>query len=384
MSAVERASPPQVSLEAWDDRLMAAALSIGRRNLGQTFPNPAVGALIVRFEEGKPVIVARGFTARGGRPHAETEAIRSAGAAARGATTYVTLEPCAHHGRTPPCATAIINAGIARAVVAVEDPNPEVKGRGIAQLRSAGVEVTLGVGARQAEMVHAGHFRRMIDGRPHVILKIAMSADGKTALPGRRPAAISCPASRAEAHMLRATSDAILVGIGTVIADDPMLNCRLPGMADRSPVRIVLDAKLRLPIKSNLVRTAREIPLWVVTTSAASRDAQEALEAAGVEIVRANAAASGRVDLVDALQLLAGRGITRVLVEGGPLLSAALVESDLVDEAILVRSPHPLGADAVDALEGLALTALTESERLEVIGRRMAGIDTLTHYFRRS
>jgi diaminohydroxyphosphoribosylaminopyrimidine deaminase/5-amino-6-(5-phosphoribosylamino)uracil reductase len=222
----------------------------------------------------------------------------------------------------------------------------------------------------------------MIDGRSHVILKIAVSADGKTGLAGRRPANISCPVSRAEAHMLRATSDAVLVGIGTVLADDPQLNCRLPGMADRSPIRIVLDAKLRIPPDCKLVRSANEIPLWVVTSEVAPLDKEQLLTAAGAEVLRVGATNSGRVDLMAALRALGERGITRVLIEGGPLLSAALLQADLVDEAVVVRSPEPLGADAVDALDGLPLAALTDSARLKVIDRRMAGTDTLTHYFR--
>jgi diaminohydroxyphosphoribosylaminopyrimidine deaminase/5-amino-6-(5-phosphoribosylamino)uracil reductase len=381
MTAPARITEAPLPAEAWDERFMAAANSIGRRNLGQTFPNPAVGALVVRFENGQPVVISRGYTAQGGRPHAETEALRMAGAAARGATTYVTLEPCAHHGKTPPCANAIISAGIARAVIAVEDPNPEVKGKGTALLRAAGIDVTLGVGAKEASITHAGHFRRMLDGRPHLILKIAVSADGKTGLEGRLPADISCASSRAEAHMLRASSDAVLVGSGTVIADDPMLTCRLPGMADRSPIRIVLDGKLRIPITSNLVRTAREVPLWVVTTDAAPLKTESALVAAGVSVLR-TAERSGQVDLAAALKRLGERGITRVLVEGGPILSATLLRHNLVDEAIVVRSDRTLGAGAIDALEGLPLTALTESPRLEAIERRMAGTDSLTRYFR--
>jgi diaminohydroxyphosphoribosylaminopyrimidine deaminase/5-amino-6-(5-phosphoribosylamino)uracil reductase len=381
MTAPARISEAPLPAEAWDERFMAAANSIGRRNLGQTFPNPAVGALVVRFENGQPVVISRGYTAQGGRPHAETEALRMAGAAARGATTYVTLEPCAHHGKTPPCANAIISAGIARAVIAVEDPNPEVKGKGTALLRAAGIDVTLGVGAKEAAITHAGHFRRMLEGRPHLILKIAVSADGKTGLEGRLPADISCATSRAEAHMLRASSDAVLVGSGTVIADDPMLTCRLPGMAGQSPIRIVLDGKLRTPITSNLVRTAREVPLWVVTTNAASLKTESALVAAGVSVLR-TAERSGQVDLAAALNRLGERGITRVLVEGGPILSATLLRHDLVDEAIVVRSDRTLGAGAIDALEGLPITALTESPRLEVIERRMAGADSLTRYFR--
>jgi diaminohydroxyphosphoribosylaminopyrimidine deaminase/5-amino-6-(5-phosphoribosylamino)uracil reductase len=382
MSAHPRIAEPILSAEAWDERLMAAALSIGRRNLGQTYPNPSVGALIVRFEGGHPVVISRGWTARGGRPHAETEALRIAGEAARGATTYVTLEPCAHHGRTPPCANAIVNAGIARAVVAVEDPNPEVKGQGIELLRAAGIEVTLGIGAEEARVAHSGHFRRMAEGRPHVILKLAISADGKTGLAGRRPAEISCPESRAEAHMLRATSDAVLVGIGTVLADDPMLNCRLPGMADRSPIRVVLDARLRMPPECNLARTAREIPLWVISTKAGSAEAERKLHAVGAEVTRMPSGAGGRVELAGALRFLGERGITRLLVEGGPILSAALLQLDLVDEAVVVQSPNSLGPEAVDALEGMPLSTLLDTPKLKVIERRLAGTDTLTHLLR--
>ena len=382
MGVHSRFAETQLPLATWDERFMAAANSIGRRNLGQTYPNPAVGALIVRFDNGQPFVVARGFTARGGRPHAETEAIRAAGEAARGATTYVTLEPCAHHGKTPPCANAIINAGIARAVVAVEDPNPLVKHNGIGLLREAGVEVMLGIGAREALITHAGHFRRMLDGRPHIILKIAVSADGKTGHAGRKPADISCGASRAEAHMLRATSDAILVGSGTVIADDPMLNCRLPGMEDRSPIRVVLDGNLRVPLTSKLVRTAREIPVWAVATEGAPKDAERALIEAGVEVIRVPVNAAGKIDLVTALGALGERRITRVLVEGGPILSATLLKADLVDEAVVVQSPNTLGSDAINALEGLPLDALTASPHLQVIERRMAGADSLTRYFR--
>ena len=386
MTAAARAPaappPAQDRDERWDERLMEAALSLGRRNLGQTFPNPAVGALIVRFENGQPVIIARGFTARGGRPHAETEAVRIAGEAARGATTFVTLEPCAHHGKTPPCADAIIGAGITRAVVAIEDPNPQVKGQGIAKLRAAGIDVTIGPGADEARIAHAGHFRRMTDGRPHVILKIAVSADGKSGLAGRRPAQISGPESRDEAHMLRATSDAVLVGSGTAIADDPLLTCRLPGMADRSPIRVVLDGQLRTPPDSRLARTAREVPLWLIGTADAPAEAERRLLDAGADVLRTQARADGRVDPLAALQLLSARGISRVLVEGGPMLSAALVEADLVDEAVIVRPPRTLGADALAALEGLPLAALTESPRLAVIEERMAGVDRLTRLFR--
>jgi diaminohydroxyphosphoribosylaminopyrimidine deaminase / 5-amino-6-(5-phosphoribosylamino)uracil reductase len=381
MSLPLRAGAQPLRAEAWDERLMAAALAIGRRNLGQTFPNPAVGALVVRWREGAPVIVGRGFTARGGRPHAEAEALRRAGAAAKDATIYVTLEPCVPHGRGEPCTDMIIKSGIARTVIAIEDPNPGTGGRGVARLREAGAAVTVGPGALEARRAHAGHIRRMRDGRAHTILKLAISADGKTGLAGRRPVDISCARSRAEAHMLRATSDAVLVGVGTVLADDPMLNCRLPGMADRSPIRIVLDGRLRTPLSSRLVRTAREIPLWIVARPDAPIEPQRELEAAGVQVMRVSAA-GGKVDLGEALWLLATREITRVLIEAGPILAAALLKANLVDEAVIVRSPKVLGEGALPALEGMPLATLLESPRFAVIERRDVGGDSLVHLFR--
>src|ERR1700751_3385238 len=237
---------------AEDARFMALALALGRRSLGRAWPNPAVGAVIVK----DGVIVCRGWTQPGGRPHAEIEALVRAGAAAEGATLYVTLEPCSHHGKTPPCADAIVAAGIARVVSALVDPNPEVAGAGHWRLAEAGVVVEVGVGAEEARRAHAGHIRRVQDGRPHVILKLAVSADGKAPGPGRPPAAITGEAGRARAHLLRAQSDAVLTGIGTVVADDPLLTSRLPGM--RSPVRVVLDATLRLPPASQVLETPRQ------------------------------------------------------------------------------------------------------------------------------
>jgi diaminohydroxyphosphoribosylaminopyrimidine deaminase / 5-amino-6-(5-phosphoribosylamino)uracil reductase len=381
MSLPLRAAAAPSGAEAWDERLMAAALSIGRRNLGQTFPNPAVGALVVRWQGGEPIIVGRGFTARGGRPHAEAEALHRAGGAAKEATIYVTLEPCVPHGRGEPCTDMIIKTGIARTVIALEDPNPGTGGRGVARLRDAGVAVTVGPGEAEARRAHAGHIRRMRDGRAHVILKLAVSADGKTGLAGRKPVDISCERSRAEAHMLRATADAVLIGVGTVLADDPMLNCRLPGMADRSPIRIVLDGLLRTPLSSRLVKTAGEIPLWIIARPDAPLAPQRELEAAGAKVMRVSAA-GGKVDLGEALWLLATREITRVLVEAGPILAAALVKANLVDEAVIVRSPKMLGDEAIPGLEGMSLAALLENPRLAVAERRDVGDDTLVHLFR--
>src|ERR1700674_1066315 len=236
-----------------DRRFMDVALALGRRGLGNTWPNPAVGAVVVRHDAGGPVIVGRGWTPPGGRPHAETEALRRAGPAARGATLYVTLEPCSHHGRTPPCTAAIAAAGISRVVSAIEDPDGKVAGRGHALLRAGGVAVDIGGGAAPALRAHAAHIRRIGDGRPHVTLKLAVTADGKAGLAGRKPVPITGEPVRDRVHLMRAMNDAILVGIGTVLADDPQLTCRLPGMARRSPVRIVLDSQLRLPLESRPV-----------------------------------------------------------------------------------------------------------------------------------
>jgi diaminohydroxyphosphoribosylaminopyrimidine deaminase / 5-amino-6-(5-phosphoribosylamino)uracil reductase len=380
MSVLTRAAAAQLPAgEDDDERFMAAALSYGRRNLGQTFPNPSVGALVVCGNDSR--VISRGVTAKGGRPHAEAEALAIAGAAAKGATIYVTLEPCVPHGRGEPCTDIIKRTGIRRAVIALQDPNPATSGHGIERLRAAGIDVTVGPGEQEAMRAHAGHIRRMKEGRPQVILKIAMSADGKSALSGRKPANISDSISRAEAHMLRATSDAVMVASGTVLADDPMLNCRLPGMADRSPIRIVLDGELRIPLDSKLVKTAREIPVWVITRPDASTDKQRELEAAGIEVMRVSTKGD-RIDLSEAFFLLATRNITRLLVEGGPTISAKLLNENLVDELIVVQSPKVLGADAISALEDMPTTALLQNPRFEVFERRALGPDTLTHMFR--
>ena len=362
-----------------DTRFMSLALALGRRGLGNTWPNPAVGAVIVRDDGGTPAVVGRGWTQPGGRPHAETEALRRAGTAARGATMYVTLEPCSHHGKTPPCADAIVAAGIRRVVSAIEDPNPEVAGQGHARLRAAGIAVEVGVGADEARRAHAGHIRRIVDGRPHITLKLALSADGKAGLAERRPVAITGEAVRAQVHRLRAMNDAILIGIGTALADDPQLTCRLPGMEKFSPVRVVLDAQLRLRPDSALARSARETPVWVVTAPDASSDAARALRAQGVEVLHAPAQA-GRLDLAAVLGLLAGRGITRLMVEGGPIVAAAFVAADLVDAAVLFRSPKVIGPDGIAALEGLGVDALTG--KLASQGREPVGDDSVEFFAR--
>ena len=364
-----------------DARYMELALALGRRGLGRTWPNPAVGAVIVRDDGDGPVIVGRGWTQPGGRPHAEVEALRRAGAAARGATLYVTLEPCSHHGKSPPCADAVVAAGITRVVSALVDPNPEVAGAGHWRMAEAGITVEVGVGGDEARRAHAGHIRRVQDGRPHVTLKLAVSADGKAGLAGRRPAAITGDLARDRVHLMRAMSDAVVTGIGTALADDPLLTCRLPGMAQRSPVRIVLDGRLRLPVESRLVASARQTPLWVVSGLDAPREREQALVAEGAEVMRVPSP-DGRLDLGVVLKLLADRGITRLMVETGPILAAAFLRADYVDEAALFEAPQAIGADGIDALDGLPLAALSHSPKFRSTGRATVGPDTVETFER--
>ena len=365
------ATMPQAD-PAQDQRFMQLALSLGRRGLGRTWPNPAVGAVLTK----DGAIVGRGWTQPGGRPHAETEALKRAGRHARGATLYVTLEPCSHHGKTPPCCDAIMRAGVARVVSALEDPNPEVAGQGHERLRAAGIAVDVGLCAEEARQANAGHIRRMREGRPQVALKLAVSADGKAGLAGRKPVAITGDEARIRVHRMRGAFDAILVGIGTVLADDPHLTCRLPGMMERSPVRVVLDARLRVPLACAVIGTARETPTWVVGGGEASKMAEDILRDKGVEVLRVESR-DGRLDLAQVVRALAGRGITRLMVEGGPIVAASFVAADLVDEAALFRSPNPLGTDAIDALEGLPLSALTQSAHLKSVARETLGRDTV-------
>ncbi len=366
--------------KAADQRFMQLALALGRRGQGRTWPNPAVGAVVVK----DGVIVGRGWTQPGGRPHAEPVALSQAGEAARGATLYVTLEPCSHVGKSPPCADAIIAAGIARVVSAIEDPNPEVAGQGHARLRAAGIAVDIGLGAQEAAHDHAGHIRRIRDRRPHVILKLAVSADDKIGAAGRKPVAVTGEATRARVHLLRAQCDAVLVGIGTVQADDPVLTCRLPGMEARSPVRVVLDRALRISGTSRLVHSARATPLWVMTSNLSEAPAAMKLGAAGAQVLRVPTTSSPPpgLDLMGVLHALAQKGITRLLVEGGARVASSFVAADLVDEVWLLRGPDTIGADGVAALDALPLSAITGSPAFKVHASDTLQNDTLTIYGR--
>ncbi len=371
----EHVTPAPAATAADDERFMALALNLGRRGLGSSWPNPAVGAVIVK----DGVILARGWTQEGGRPHAEVEALRRAKKAAQGATLYVTLEPCSHQGKSPPCADAIVKAGIARVVSALEDPNPEVAGQGHERLRDKGIQVEVGLGAEEARRAHAGHIARVTQKRPHVLLKLAISADGMVGLAGRKPAAISGELARQRVFQMRAMSDAILIGIGTVLSDNPQLTCRMPGLLDRSPVRVVLDARLRVPLSTSVIATVRETPTWVFCARSASPMAAEILQDKGCKVFRVDHE-NGELDLTGVLETLAGEGISRLTVEGGPTVAASFVAADLVDEAALVYGEKLIGEGGIAPLEGMALDAL--NAHLRVTGSECLGPDTLEHYER--
>ena len=344
---------------------MAAALVLARRGLGNVWPNPAVGCVIVR--DGR--IVGRGWTQPGGRPHAETEALRRAGDLAKGADVYVTLEPCAHEGETPPCADALIAAGVARVFAAIPDPDPRTAGQGIERLKAAGIEVRAGLGEGQARAVNAGFLMVQGHGRPLVTLKTASTLDGRIATKAGESKWITGPEARRRGHLLRAQHDAILVGIGTVLADDPSLDCRIAGLEGRAPVRIVLDSSGRIPPDSKLVKTAARQRTWII----ASEAAEGALEAPGLEILRV----ADTANLAEILALLAGRGITRLLVEGGGQVHAAFLRAGLVDRIAWFRAGSVIGDDGRGAIGPLALDALEAAPRFEREGLVACGNDTL-------
>lgn len=325
-----------------DRRFMAAAIRLSRKHAGLTGTNPSVGTIIVRDDGAGPVIVGRGVTAKGGRPHAETEALAEAGDLARGATAYVTLEPCAHHGRTPPCANALVNAGIARVVGAASDPDPRVAGRGYAILRAGGIEVVEGVLANKAADQMAGYLVRSLKKRPEVTLKLALSADGMIGRLGQGQVAITGPVSRAQVHVMRAESDAILVGVRTALADDPELTVRLVGLENRSPARIVIDPSLRLSPASKLVATAEVTPTYVAAGQDVDEKARAALLGLGVKFL-ATEIFDHRVALPELMEDLAAQGMSSVLVEGGAETARAFLEEGLVDRIALFRGPELIG-----------------------------------------
>jgi diaminohydroxyphosphoribosylaminopyrimidine deaminase/5-amino-6-(5-phosphoribosylamino)uracil reductase len=337
-----------------------------------------VGCVLVK--DGR--VIGRGWTQPGGRPHAETEALRRAGDAARGATAYVTLEPCSHHGRTPPCCEALAGAGIARVVMAMRDPDPRVNGRGLAMLRGAGIDVEEGLLEAEARALNAGFFRRIQAGMPLVTLKLASTLDGRIATASGESRWITGEAARREVHALRARHDAILVGSGTVLADDPDLTCRIPGMERVPMLRVVADARLRTPPSARLVQSAGVAPVLIITAPGHPPAEQAPFMEAGADIVTVPAHAAGGLDLPSLLRALGRRGVTRVLAEGGAGLAAALLRQGLVDRLVWFHAPAVMGGDGHPALQGLRLAALSAMPRFRRTAQRALGDDMLSEFER--
>jgi len=357
---------------------MAHALALGRRGLGRVAPNPAVGCVLVR----DGLVVGRGWTQPGGRPHAETMALAQAGDAARGATAYVTLEPCSHHGETGPCAEALIAAGVGRVVMALGDPDTRVSGRGIAMLREAGVQVEENVSRDAAAALNRGFLLNRTAGRPLVTMKLATSADGRIATATGHAQWITGPEARRMGHLLRAGHDAILTGAGTVAADDPELTCRLEGLTDRSPVRVVMDTGLSLSPDSKLAKGARDVPVILFCGPVADPAKRAALHDRGVSIIETDRGSNGRPDPAAVLNTLAASGVTRLLLEAGALLSAAFIASDLVDRIEFFRSGKVIGGDGLAAIGGFGLADLSGAPRFVHAATRRVGDDVLETWTR--
>jgi diaminohydroxyphosphoribosylaminopyrimidine deaminase/5-amino-6-(5-phosphoribosylamino)uracil reductase len=361
-----------MSFTPFDQHMMGIALMMARRGLGTTAPNPSVGAVIA--DEATGELIARGVTQPGGRPHAETEALGRAGARARGATLYVTLEPCAHHGKTPPCADAVVAAGIGRVVIGVDDPDPRVKGDGIARLRAAGIKVDVGLDAEEARWATLGHILRVTERRPFVQLKMALGRDGRVPQGASgNPVFVTGPEARATGHLLRAGSDAILVGGRTVRDDDPELTCRLPGLSGRSPIRVVMSQTLDISPGSRLVGTAQSVPVWVFTAEDAARDKVEAMTSRGVRVFRVQSGAS-RLSIGTVLAELAAEGVTRLLVEGGASIWRAFAAEHLVDEVALFQA----GAGDDATVSHALVAGFAPGLDLALASRRRVGADMLS------
>jgi diaminohydroxyphosphoribosylaminopyrimidine deaminase/5-amino-6-(5-phosphoribosylamino)uracil reductase len=356
---------------------MRAALALARRGLGGCWPNPSVGCVIVR--DGR--VVGRALTSPGGRPHGEVNALAMAGTAARGATVYVTLEPCCHHGRTPPCTDALIAAGVARVVIASRDVDPRVNGNGANRLRAAGIDVAEGVLTAEADDINAGFFSRIRAGRPLVTLKSATTLDGRIATGAGESQWITGAEARRAGHALRARHDAILAGIGTVLADDPDLTCRIPGMRAVPLVRVVADSRLRTPLTHRLVVTARETPTWILARNGADAVRRRALADRGVTLLDVPGGQGG-VDLKRALEALAERGITRLLVEGGGQLAASLLRAGLVDQLAWFHAPAVMGGDGVPSAAAFGIARLADMPRFVRHSTLALGPDLLSEFRR--
>ncbi len=359
-----------------DEAHMRAALGLAARGLGNTWPNPAVGCVLVKHGR----VIGRGWTQPGGRPHAETVALECAGAEAAGATAYVTLEPCSHHGRTPPCCDALIRAGVRRVVVAMRDPDARVDGRGFARLRAAGIAVEEGLFGPEAAALNAGFVNRIRAGLPLVTLKLASTLDGRIATATGESRWITGDAARRAVHALRARHDAVLVGSGTVLADDPDLTCRIPGMDPVPMLRVIADARLRTPHDARLVRGAAEHPTWLLTGPGHRPSALSPYIQAGVQVV--SVARGGALGLrpPEMLAALGARGVTRVLVEGGAGLAASLLGAGLVDRLVWFHAPGIMGAEGWPAAGPLGLEALASMPRFRLLGSAAVGCDVMSEF----
>lgn len=349
---------------------MAHALRLAARGLGSVWPNPAVGCVIVKDGQ----IVGRGWTQPGGRPHAETRALEQAGPKAQGATAYVTLEPCAHHGKTPPCANALIAAGVTRVVTALTDPDPRVAGKGHASLRAAGVHVTENILTDQATYLNAGFLKRVTQNLPFVTLKLACTLDGRIATATGESRWITGPEARRHTHLLRLIHDAVLIGAGTARADDPDLTVRDMG-AQRQPTRIVFDSRLTHSPHSRLGQTARQTPVLMVHTNAAAASAHKAWTATGATLIETAATPEGQIDPTQALHALAQTGLTRILCEGGGHLAASLIQARLIDDLATYHAGALIGADGRPALAALNLANLKDAPRPTLREARTLGAD---------
>ncbi|MDP6108611.1 MAG: bifunctional diaminohydroxyphosphoribosylaminopyrimidine deaminase/5-amino-6-(5-phosphoribosylamino)uracil reductase RibD [Rhodospirillales bacterium] len=358
---------------------MRTALGLAGRGLGLVAPNPAVGCVIVSREGN---VVGRGWTQAGGRPHAETEAIGRAGSKSRGGTAYVTLEPCDHQGKTPPCSKALVQAGVERVVIACKDPDPRVSGKGAARLKKAGIDVSEGVLSTEAKFQNAGFMMRINLGRPLFTLKAATSLDGRIATRTSDSKWITGPQARAAGHMLRVRHDAIMIGIGTALADDPQLTCRLPGMAGYSPHRIIADSTLALPLSSPLVETANELPTLIMTVPGVSKGKSRELERKGVKIIEVPASPSGHPSCEAMAKALGGQGLTRVLIEGGGKLAGAFMKEGLVDRLAWFHAPKIIGGDGVSSVAAFGVEKLTDSPLYTRSGVTCLGEDVLETYER--
>ena len=367
-------------MSASDLHHMAQALMLARRGLGQTWPNPSVGTVIANTSGD---ILGRGQTAPGGRPHAEAVALEQAGKRTKGATLYVTLEPCAHVGRGAPCADAIANAKPARVVAAMRDPDPRTSGDGFARLRDAGIEVIEGVLEDEALAINRGHVLRVTEGRPAVTLKLALGSDGLVPRgQAGAPTWVTGESARAHAHLLRARADAILVGRGTIVADNPSLTCRLPGMECRSPVRVVLDRRLRTPLDARLFEDEM-VPVWFICASDEELPNAEEFQERGAEVISVDIDADGLPLIKDALEQLAMRGITRLLVEGGPSVAQVFLAADLVDEAIIYQGTNAAGIDGLLPFVSEGLDRLSEGGHFTLVESRQFGPDRMTKWRRK-